>query len=551
MTIAMLIEALTGKAATSGSPLHSIAVEDLFKKAQKSTKTKAAKKPKTKVAKTEPPNLEISVTPSESHPLSDKFTSMFSRPTESNLVDATPFREFDVDVIREELQKMGLDGCGDEIMYSGITGEPLQTFIFFGPVFYQKLKHMVVDKMHCTLKDHEVLTASGWKTVDTLSLEDKVATLARDGRLVYEHPTKIMRYPNFKGKMYHVVNTCIDLQVTMKHRMWVSTKHGKQQKWGAPDFMLAQDMLGKSVKYQKDAIWDVPDYQFMLPLFWDRLTIHCGYKPDMYAWLIFFGIWLAEGCSGIYKRGNSDSYQYHTTICIHKQRVKDALIPVLDTMGFKYYICANQTVRSVDKQLTAYLTPLSLGAPHKYLPEWVWLLSADQCKVLIEGMVLGDGSYQKHGGWYYYTSSVSIADDFMRLCLHAGWSANKTLHIHAGTENVIRGEIVTTNYDVWRLGVVKVRNRPQVNHGKSAQCDEVVDYEGEVFCLQVPSEVFYVRRNGKAVWTGNSRARGPKSAIFRQPLAGRGLNGGLRIGRWFTLVWCKQRICLSLDKSQG
>ncbi|ORZ33682.1 DNA-directed RNA polymerase III subunit RPC2 [Catenaria anguillulae PL171] len=31
---------------------------------------------------------------------------------------------------------------------SGITGEPLSAYIFFGPVYYQKLKHMVQDKMH-------------------------------------------------------------------------------------------------------------------------------------------------------------------------------------------------------------------------------------------------------------------------------------------------------------------------------------------------------------------------------------------------------------------
>ena len=33
-------------------------------------------------------------------------------------------------------------------MTSGMTGEPLEAYVYFGPIYYQKLKHMVMDKMH-------------------------------------------------------------------------------------------------------------------------------------------------------------------------------------------------------------------------------------------------------------------------------------------------------------------------------------------------------------------------------------------------------------------
>eukprot|EP01042_Synura_sphagnicola_P000358 gene358-370_t len=53
-----------------------------------------------------------------------------------------------VEVACQALVSYGYSYVGKDIVTSGITGEPLQSYIFSGPVFYQKLKHMVMDKMH-------------------------------------------------------------------------------------------------------------------------------------------------------------------------------------------------------------------------------------------------------------------------------------------------------------------------------------------------------------------------------------------------------------------
>lgn len=51
-------------------------------------------------------------------------------------------------VASETLVAYGFSYIGKELLYSGVAGDPLRAYIFMGPVFYQKLKHMVMDKMH-------------------------------------------------------------------------------------------------------------------------------------------------------------------------------------------------------------------------------------------------------------------------------------------------------------------------------------------------------------------------------------------------------------------
>jgi DNA-directed RNA polymerase II subunit RPB2 len=62
--------------------------------------------------------------------------------------DGTSFGNLDVKTICEELLKVGYESYGNEIMYNGLTGDQIETAIFIGPVFYQRLKHMVSDKQH-------------------------------------------------------------------------------------------------------------------------------------------------------------------------------------------------------------------------------------------------------------------------------------------------------------------------------------------------------------------------------------------------------------------
>ena len=62
--------------------------------------------------------------------------------------DGTSFGNLDVKTITEQLQNLGYESYGNELLYNGLTGEQLETNVYIGPVFYQRLKHMVNDKQH-------------------------------------------------------------------------------------------------------------------------------------------------------------------------------------------------------------------------------------------------------------------------------------------------------------------------------------------------------------------------------------------------------------------
>ena len=62
--------------------------------------------------------------------------------------DGTPFMGTSVNDISRVLEHYKFNKHGNEVLYDGITGRQMSTSIFMGPTYYQRLKHMVEDKMH-------------------------------------------------------------------------------------------------------------------------------------------------------------------------------------------------------------------------------------------------------------------------------------------------------------------------------------------------------------------------------------------------------------------
>ncbi len=65
-----------------------------------------------------------------------------------NIVDATPFYKTPIEQLQNEILKYGYLPDATEVTYDGRTGQKIKSRIYFGVVYYQKLHHMVADKIH-------------------------------------------------------------------------------------------------------------------------------------------------------------------------------------------------------------------------------------------------------------------------------------------------------------------------------------------------------------------------------------------------------------------
>jgi DNA-directed RNA polymerase II subunit RPB2 len=62
--------------------------------------------------------------------------------------NADPYPNRDITKACKELSELGYEAMGDELMIDGMTGEELKSLIFIGPLYYQRLKHLVANKIH-------------------------------------------------------------------------------------------------------------------------------------------------------------------------------------------------------------------------------------------------------------------------------------------------------------------------------------------------------------------------------------------------------------------
>jgi hypothetical protein len=393
-----------------------------------------------------------------------------------------------------------------------VSGIIDKVFVYFDDNNNKKLKLRfrknrdvnIGDKNCCYDKMTEVLTEQGWILFKDLTKEHKVATLVGN-KLVYQSPSDLQEY-DFDGHLYKVDSGQVKLLVTDNHRMYVRRYNSYTRKEFG--MLEAQECNGRVLYYKKNVDSFEPHDPSTNPQFITNENKEITHfiiendngrlELDIANWLTLFGIYLSTGsCSanGIIK------------FTVDTRHAKDALTQCLQDLGFNMDKTETNTKKTdiyeINNIILATYLQQFVMATTRYLPDWVWCLSRDQCKHLILYMCMGNSHV-------YDTSSNQLADQFQRLCLHAGWSCNKHLKIAEGTIMTdANGNESKANVNYWSMSIVTKQNEPIVNGAKWQQIQDGWEtYHGKVYCCTVPEGegVLYVRRQGYPVWCGNSRA---------------------------------------------
>jgi len=346
----------------------------------------------------------------------------------------------------------------------------------------------------------EVLTEEGWKFFKNISKEDRVATLNPETEEIeYQNPIELVEYDNYNELIYFKTNK-VDLMVTPNHKLFVKYMGGyKNAKWK----LIRADEVKSAIKMKKNGIWKGKEEEFFVLPSTKQSNGHYIKKiPEkkipMDIWLKFFGLYLAEGSATIVQLKNGKSYK--TQLCHFNNNNLDEIEKELS----KYFsICRyKESGKFVinNKQLTEYLKQFGC-AWQKFIPKEIKQLSSRQLKILLDWYMKGDSD-----GRRIYTSSKKLVDDIQEIALKIGISADYTIRKNK-KKGYIGNREIHCKHTQYIISINKTQNEPEVyQKRKKIKVKEIVPYRGKVYCVEVPKyHTLYVRRNGKAVWCGNTR----------------------------------------------
>jgi deoxycytidine triphosphate deaminase len=341
----------------------------------------------------------------------------------------------------------------------------------------------------CFADDTEILTPEGWKRFEHIHLGERVLGMSDDGFAEYQ-PVLAKQVYDYSGELLHFDGRSVDLLVTPDHKLLVNRRtNGRSSRKGSEKTgwhtAAAKEIHGKhNYEVNRQVLWrgSGPGETVMVN----------GERYPTKAFLRFLGLWLGDG--SVYspqKSGKNSGYVVQIAAFKHKRSYVKA---VLDELGV-HYNEFKEGFRFHSKPLHDYLDPYK-HAPNKHLPrEWL-CLGPDLIALILEGLMKSDGNDQTQT---ITTCSKQLADDAQVMAFMSGQSAIVRKASSELTSRQLNGVTIHTNHDIYKVRVGSTHMTPKIRPERH----RTRHYSGKVYDVTVPNHLIFVRRNGKAVWSGN------------------------------------------------
>ena len=351
----------------------------------------------------------------------------------------------------------------------------------------------------------EVLTEGGWKRFADVTLSDRIATRSPSGIFMWQNPTKIYRYPHH-GTMYEFLANGLDFCVTPDHRLLLTSHQNKKREW----IETAEQIKGK-VNHNLAIVRTCKEWDGVYPPFvkrdraWCSIFVqgnyknnrwkHLGRNPDrrvnLRDWVAFLGLYVAEGSCYVGKESTGRVCISQMKTSPHFRKIKSLMTRL--PFGFKYH---GHNFRVGDFELAKLVIPIGKKY-ERSLPSWVINLPRRYLEVLWEWALMGDGHVTENGYRIYATTSKRLADQFQEILQKCGRSASILIQTPNLARQLKNGRKIRQTVVCYLVSERKsaCSTLPKPNE---------IQYNGEVFCVTVPNGVIYTRRNGYAIWSGNS-----------------------------------------------
>jgi biotin carboxyl carrier protein len=358
-------------------------------------------------------------------------------------------------------------------------------------VIVKSIQPTQVGDKFCFDPETALLTQAGWKNVAAITKTDVLATLnLATEQLEWHQPDATQQFQH-NGKMYKLQTKHLDMLVTPEHELWVSRPGKPYGKVKAKDFYESKGEW----QFKKDCNWQGQEQQLFCVEYVRRTSQDNAFDSlPMDVWLEFLGYYIAEGRTTRTTGGGYQTQISQFTTSPHWQAIADCL----DDLGL-YWVYLDNERRFVINSKCLYLALADCGnnAYTKRVPEYVQALSPRQLRIFFDAYMDGDG--HRGGCWEYGTSSEQLSFDLEVVLLKLGWCGS--------TRKLERNDNFQKRPH-WRTRVNRRHLRPWWKKYRATEYESVVedmvDYDGMVYCVTVANHLVYAKRGAKSYWSGNS-----------------------------------------------